>query len=221
MPLPSPLRAVIFDMDGLLIDSERIATQCWIKAALGLNLTFPTELSAAMAGMHTKKIPEFLWSKLGQDYPALKVAKRCHEIYLATTASGVPIKAGVTEILDFLESHHIPTAVATSSTLVSANHHLKQADIYHRFQFIVTSEEVNQAKPAPDIYLLATQKLGIYPANAIALEDSEYGIRSALSAGLWGIMVPDQKQPSEEIRALGHPIVQDLHAAQKLISQML
>lgn len=218
---PSPLRAVVFDMDGLLIDSERIATACWIEAASSFNLAFPLELLDAMVGMHTKKVPAFIWDKLGRDYPALDIAARCHELYMASMACGVPIKEGVLEILDFLESKHIPKAVATSSCIANAEHHLKQINIHHRFAFIVTSEEVIHAKPAPDIYLLAAKKLGVNPADAIALEDSEPGIRAALSAGLWGIMVPDQQQPCDKMKALGHPIVSNLQAAQKLIAALL
>lgn len=218
---PSPLRAVVFDMDGLLLDTERIAIACWEKAASHLGLAFPPELLTAMVGMHTKKIPDFLREQLGPNYPAQEIAIRCNEFYQSTTLHGVPLKEGVMEILDFLEQHNIPKAVATSSRYVNANRHLEHVDIRHRFEFIVTSEDVVHAKPAPDIYLLATKKLGITPAQAIALEDSDLGIQAALSAGLWSIMIPDQKEPSAAIKALGHPIVHNLHAAQALIAGML
>lgn len=217
----SPIRAVVFDMDGLLIDSEQVATNCWIEAANHFNLAFPHILLDAMVGMHTSHIPAFLCSQLGEAYPVYDIAARCHELYLAAITLGVPLKAGVYELLDFLEKNGLPKAVATSSQRTHAEHHLRHADILHRFQFIVTSEEVKHPKPAPDIYLLATQKLGVSPAEAIALEDSAYGIQAALAAGLRGIMVPDKQQPSDQIKALGHPIVNNLAAAQQLIAVML
>lgn len=218
--LPFLPDAVIFDMDGLMIDSERVSVACWSQAAQELALPFPEAFWLRMVGLGDRDCERLLLQTVDAGQVAALFA-RCHDLYEARTQQGLPLRPGILEILQLLHEHGIPRAVATSTRQPRASRKLAAAGLLPFFEVVVTSSDVSHPKPAPDIYLLAAQKLGKDPARCLALEDSPAGIRAAVGAGMTAIQVPDLVHPDEELRALGHRIVDSLLDARQLLVPLL
>ncbi len=218
--LPFLPDAVIFDMDGLMIDSERVSIACWSQAAHELALPFPEGFWLRMVGLGDRDCERLLLQTVNAEQVAALFA-RCHDLYEARTQQGLPLRPGILEILQLLRDHGVPRAVATSTRQPRASRKLAAAGLLPFFEVVVTSSDVSRPKPAPDIYLLAAQKLGKDPARCLALEDSPAGIRAAVGAGMTAIQVPDLVHPDEELRALGHRIVGSLLDARQLLVPLL
>ena len=137
------------------------------------------------------------------------------------SGAGVPHRPGIVELLDWLEARDIPRAVATSTKRPLALRKLRAARLLDRFDAVCTSSDVAQPKPAPDVYLLAAERLGVAPADCLVLEDSPTGVRAALAAGMTPVQVPDMLLPDGEVRALRHRIVGSLGEAQRLLEASL
>jgi len=218
--LPFLPEAVIFDMDGLMIDSERVSLACWSQAAQERALPFTEDFWLGMVGLGDRDCEQ----RLLQHVDATEVAAlfaRCHDLYEARTQQGLPLRPGIVELLQLLQAHDIPRAVATSTRQPRANRKLIAAGLLPYFDHVITSDQVAHPKPAPDIYLLAARTLGKDPARCLALEDSPAGTRAALAAGMTAIQVPDLVHPDEALRALGHRIVDSLHDAHALLLPLL
>ena len=218
--LPFLPEAVIFDMDGLMIDSERVSIACWSQAARELQLPFADDFWLGLVGLGDRDCEQLLLQHVNADQVAALYA-RCHDLYEARTQQGLPLRPGIMELLQLLQAHGIPRAVATSTRQPRANRKLAAAGLLPYFDHVVTSDQVAHPKPAPDIYLLAAHKLGKDPARCLALEDSPAGTRAALAAGMTAIQVPDLVHPDEALRALGHRIVDSLHDAHALLLPLL
>ena len=218
--LPFLPDAVIFDMDGLMIDSERVSVACWSQAAQELALPFPEGFWLRMVGLGDRDCERLLLQTVDAGQVAALFA-RCHDLYEARTQQGLPLRPGILEILQLLHEHDLPRAVATSTRQPRASRKLAAAGLLPFFEVVVTSSDVSHPKPSPDIYLLAAQKLGKDPARCLALEDSPAGIRAAVGAGMTAIQVPDLVHPDEELRALGHRIVDSLLDARQLLVPLL
>lgn len=212
-------RGVIFDMDGLLIDSERAALTCWREAATAQSLEVDDTLWLSMVGLHEAGCAKLLDDLLGAAQ-AERLTLACKHRYDALLEQGLPLKSGVHGLLQNLSDLDVPLAVATSTRGERAQIKLARSGIDHFFRHVVTSSDVTHAKPAPDLYLLAAQRLGIPPDECIALEDSEFGVRAAAAAGLRVIQVPDLVPASELSRSLA-TVVSDLEAARPLIESWL
>lgn len=212
-----PIEAVLFDMDGLLLDTEAVYTRALLEAAEANGVEMPLEFCHSMIGVPGKECEILIQTFFG---PALSI-DRFRESFRSSVAreleAGLEVKAGVAEILDFLESRGLPTAVATSTGRTTADRHLQQAGLLERFKAIVTRDDVERGKPSPDIYLEAARRLGVPPDRCIALEDSHNGLRAAHAAGTMAIMVPDILQPSEEARRQCVAVARDLHEALALL----
>lgn len=214
--LPFLPDAVIFDMDGLMIDSERVSVACWAQAAHELALPLADDFWLRFVGLGDRDCERLLLEHIdaGQ-VPALFA--RCHDLYEARTQEGLPLRPGILDLLQLLHDHGIARAVATSTRQPRASRKLAAAGLLPFFEVVVTSSDVAHPKPAPDIYLLAAQKLGKDPARCLALEDSPAGIRAAVGAGMTAIQVPDLVHPDDDLRALGHRIVDSLADAHTLL----
>ena len=212
-------RAVIFDMDGLLIDSERVILECWRGVAADLALPLDDELWLSMVGMHDAACVEMLARLLGPG-KAERLSLDCKNRYDLLVEQGLPLKQGAVELLQELSARGVPLAIATSTRRERALIKLARCGIDHYFGAIATSSDVAHPKPAADIYLLAASRLGVLPENCIALEDSEMGVRAAATAGMAVIQVPDLVPASELTRSLARVVV-SLHEARPLLQSHL
>ncbi|GAB3047837.1 HAD-IA family hydrolase [Stenotrophomonas tumulicola] len=215
--LPYRPDAVIFDMDGLMIDSERVSIGCWNQAALELQVPLPEGFFLHMVGLGERDCRVLLQRHVDGAGRIDALFARCHQLYEERTQAGLPLRPGIIELLDLLQANGMPRAVATSTRQPRANRKLAASGLLPYFDAVVTSSDVQHPKPAPDIYLLAAQRLEQHPARCLALEDSPAGTRAALAAGMTVIQVPDLVHPDTAQRALGHRIVDSLHDARALL----
>ena len=219
--LPFLPDAVIFDMDGLMIDSERVSIACWSEAAAELGPPLDETFFVRMVGLGDRDSQALLRGQGVSDAVIAAMAARCHDLYETRTQTGLPLRPGIVELLELLKTHGIPRAVATTTRQPRANRKLAAAGLLPYFDAVITSSDVAHPKPAPDIYLLAAQRLGKDPERCLALEDSPAGTRAAVAAGMTVIQVPDLVHPDEELRALGHRIVGSLVDAHALLVPLL
>lgn len=204
-------RAVIFDMDGLLLDSERVALRFFEQAATELGAPWSAEVGLSMVGLNSRDSNGLILKAFGDDFPIDALRERFGELYEAAIAAGdIPLKPYVRELLDHLEAARIPCAVATSTRRTRAEAKLARVHLLPRFQALACGDEVSRGKPAPDIYELAARRIGVEPRDCLALEDSNAGIRAAVSASMAAVMVPDLLRPDADIRRYGVPVVESL-----------
>ena len=217
MTLPRPPAAVIFDMDGLLFDSERLYGQAILTAAAEVGCPMSHDIFLQLIGRSREVNHAFLLQHYGPDYPlqALIAAWGWHFRELA--AAGLPLKPGAIELLDLLDDLSLPRAIATSSTHATVQANLLVHSLTDRFHGVVAHGEYASGKPAPDPFLKAAERLGVAPALCLALEDSHNGVRSASAAGMMAVMVPDLIPPTDEIQGLCALVVDDLHAVRLLL----
>jgi HAD superfamily hydrolase (TIGR01509 family) len=219
MVFPRPIEAVVFDMDGLLIDSEGLVRAALIQAAANLGFEMPIALCASMIGLPDADGVRKIIEHFGPDFPLDRYrAEERRQIDLLL-AEGIALKAGVLEILDHLDRRSIPRAVATSSSRRSAREHLTHNGVHGRFTAIVAREDVERHKPNPDPFLKAAALLGVAPEHCLALEDSHNGVRAAHAAGMMTVMVPDLLEPTDEMHAKCVAIAESLHHVIALIDQ--
>ncbi len=219
-PLPFRPEAVIFDMDGLMLDSERAIIGSLVRAAAELSHDLPYALWLRMIG-HSEAFCRELLREHMEDGAVQALLDRAHALYEVIVDAGVPHRPGIIELLDYLQARGIPRAVATSTKRPLALRKLRAAGLLDRFDAVCTSSDVAQPKPAPDVYLLAASRLGVEPARCLVLEDSPTGVRAALAAGMTPVQVPDLLPPDDEVRALRHRIVASLREAQRLLEAQL
>lgn len=215
--------AVVFDMDGVLFDTERIGVQCWTEAAEPTGLQNAREIARMCIGRTIPGTKEVFMEEAAKQGVALdfeKLHEDCARLILEKEErDGLPVKPGVHEILEYLYERKIPVALATSSKKDIVLSHLEKTGITKYFRKIVTGDMVSHGKPAPDIYIKACEELEAAPENVIAIEDSFNGIRSASAAGLHPIMVPDLLQPTEEILLLAETKCDSLLEVRKLLQE--
>ena len=219
-PLEFRPAAVFFDMDGLLLDSESALLDCWREAARALDLRVDDGVWLSMIGLSDAVCDELLAHRVGPD-DARALRGRCHALYDARVAQGIPVKPGAFELLAVLQAHGVPRAVVTSTWRERARQKLETAGLLPHFGDVIGGRCAARPKPAPDPYLLAAQRLEVPPSLCVVLEDSGAGVRAALAAGMHAIQVPDLARPDAEVRMLGHRIVATLAHAHALIETAL
>ena len=216
------VQAVIFDMDGLMLDSQRIATEVWKKAVAAFGYYMTDEMRLSLIGRTISDTNDILRSAFGSDFPINEIRRLATEEFSDLTRdSGIPVKRGLRELLDFLDQKQLQTAVATSTSRYYCLRSLQRSDLAHRFKVIVCGDEVLQGKPAPDIFLRASELLNVVPEHCVVLEDSYAGVRAAHHAKMIPIMVPDLKEADDEMRALAHAVVSDLITAKDVIIRLM
>ena len=212
LPLRRRPAAVIFDMDGLLLDTEPLAARAWNQAAAALGVEFDAALALALIGRNFADCAAMVRARYGASYPVDALLERWHATYDAIVAQdGVSVKPGAIELIDWLERNAITSAVATSTRRERARAKLVDAGLLSRFRDIVGGDEVARGKPAPDIYVEAARRLGVRADECVALEDSVPGVRAALAARMTAIMVPDLHGPPVDLIALDLLVLPSLH----------
>lgn len=218
MVFPREIQAVVFDMDGLLIDSEGLVREGAKLAARRFGRDLPDEVSARMIGLPGKDCEAMLAEHFGPGFPLERYLEAERREIAAMFAEGVALKAGVTELLDHLDAAGLPRAVATSSSRASATHHLGSHGLLGRFSTVIAREDVARHKPHPDPFLAAAAAMGVDAAACLALEDSHNGVRAAHAAGMMTVMVPDLLHPTEEMDQLCVHIAESLHEVLRLLA---
>ena len=215
-PLSFTPAAILFDMDGLMIDSERAGLDCWCQASAEFGLDFDEAFLHRMVGLHERLCRELV-ERTYPDRDLAAMFHRTNELYVASIDAGLPLKPGIVPLLQWVEEIGMPKAVATSTRRQTAELNLERTGLRRYFEVVVTGSDIEHPKPAPDVYLKTAAQLGIAPHQCLVLEDSEPGVRAALAAGMTPLQIPDMKQPSPEFLALGHRVLDSLAAAHALL----
>ncbi len=217
MVFPRPIRAVVFDMDGLLIDSEGLVREGVIRAARGMGHEMPLSLCGRMIGLPLAECLAMIQDHFGPGFDMDRFLIEERREIEALFAEGVALKAGVIELLDHLDELGLPRAVATSSSRDAVDAHLGGHGLLARFDAVIAREDVRRHKPNPDPYLAAALALGVDAESCLALEDSHNGVRAAHAAGMMTIMVPDLLDPTEEMAEKTIHIAESLHEVHRLL----
>ena len=205
------IKGVLFDMDGVILDTEKLYIRFWLEAAqlLGYPMTF--EMSLGMRSLSSEAGERKLKSYLGEDADYFAVReKRIQIMDKYIEEHGVELKAGIHELLAFLKEQGIKTSISTSSPLDRTKKYLTQVGLIDEFDAIVSGHMVEHGKPEPDIYLFAASNLGLKPEECLVLEDSPTGVLAAYRAGCVPVIVPDQDQPDEETKGRVYAVVENL-----------
>lgn len=213
------VKAVIFDMDGVLIDTEKHYNAAWCEAAQRAGFDFTREHALMLRSLDQKLADKLMKETFGErfDYYAIREVRRALVAERLETY-GLEKKPGIDEILDFLHENGIKSAVATATPIELTYRHLEKTGVKDRFDKIVSAKQVPNGKPAPDVYLYACEQIGERPQDCIAVEDSPNGIRSAYAAGCKPVMVPDLTQPDEELTPMLYGVAKTLADLQEIIS---
>lgn len=217
----SSVKAVIFDMDGLLLDTEKLLIRFWIQAANEAGFPMTLEHALSIRSLHRSFAIPYLQGLFGEEFDYAKIRSRRMELmneYLSN--SPLELKSGAKELLAFLNEQGIPAAVATATDHERTRDYLTRAGIFDSFKEIVCATMVERGKPEPDIYIYAAKQLGLPPEECIALEDSPNGVKSAAAAGCKTIMIPDLTEPDEELRSLTFAVEKSLDGVIDIILEM-
>ena len=213
MSLPRRPKAVVFDLDGTLIDSEALVREAHFAACAQLGVTMSDAQFLALVGLHREANDVMLKSYYGEDFPL--------DTFIAHTRAHVgervaPLKPGAGELMDALDELALPFALATSSRRPWVERHFTAHGLTERFRAIVTRQDCEEGKPHPEPYLKASALLGQAPMDVLALEDSHAGVRSAHAAGCMTVMTPDLLAANDEMHAKAL-VVTSLHDVKALL----
>lgn len=197
------IQAIIFDMDGVLIDSERIVTDCWRAVSEEMKIPNIDEAIYGCIGLNRNDTQAFFYNIYGKQFSYDTFAVRVSDMFKdQIQREGLPLKEGVREILSFLKQNNYKIGLASSSRYQSVCGHMERLGLMDYFEIIIGGDMVEHSKPLPDIYLKACEAIGVKPENSMAIEDSPNGIRAAVAANMKAVMVPDMIASTPEIQAM-------------------
>ena len=204
--------AVVFDMDGVIFDSERAVMNCWLELAQKYNIKDIEKPYFACVGTTMTRTREIMLETYGEDFPYDEYARKSSLMYHEKYDGGkLPMKPGVMELLSYLKEKGKKIALASSTRRETVTNQLRWAGIIDYFDVIICGDMVARSKPAPDIFLKACQELGVSPENTYAIEDSYNGIRAAHAGQLRPIMVPDLLEANDEMRGMAECVCDNLN----------
>ena len=205
------MKAVVFDMDGVLFDTERLCMEAWMAVAENWGLPEMEEVVPQCIGLNANDSRQVVIGAYGEDFDYPLFRKETAAWFADyVDRNGLPVKPGVREILEWLKESRYIVGLASSTKEASVRSHLEMTGLSDYFSVLTTGDMVEHSKPRPDIYLLACERLGVEPGQAYAIEDSPNGIRAAHAAGLCPVMVPDMVEPDGEILRLCRIVLRDL-----------
>lgn len=217
-----PVRGVVFDMDGLIFDSERIVQRAWYETGKRTGYPDLGDHIFRTIGFNRARRKVYFKGVYGEDFPHEEIAELARACFVEITErEGMPVKKGAAELLEFLHGRGIRIGLATSSSEDHAKNALVEADLFHFFDGCVYGNMIVNSKPDPEIYLKACEAIGVKPAEALALEDAPSGIEAAQAAGMRPVMVPDLVEPDEETRSRAWRIEKDLTAVKDFLENMI
>lgn len=206
------LKLVIFDMDGLMFDTETVSFLSFTKAIKSYGFDLDEATFRKTIAANIKRVEQIYVEKFGNAFPFEEMLQKKFT-YAADhiQENGVPIKAGLYELLDFLHAHGVKKAVATSSNRTVALNLLAMAKISDKFEYVLCGDEIERSKPHPDIFLRVAEKLCCHPDQCLVLEDAAMGVLAAHRAGMKAIMVPDLVTPDEDTLNIVFKVMDSLH----------
>ena len=215
------MKAVVFDMDGLMFDTERVFALAWDYVGVEMGLGKAGYMGLKTLGLNVEKTQQMWREEFGDKYDEGTMRRLTKEFLTKYYSENkVPVKKGLYILLDYLKSEGYKLAVASSSSKSEVVDHMKEAEVFGYFDAIVCGDMIAKSKPEPDIYLKACELLQVKPEESYALEDSRNGLLSAYRAGCKPIMVPDLWQPDEEIESILFGKCNDLEEVKKFLERL-
>lgn len=197
------LKGVVFDVDGVLFDTERLVQRVWLKVSAEMGWPQVGQRYLEFVGQNRTDILQALLERFGPEFPRAEFMETCSRTAQAwMNRDGVPVKPGVREILAFLQARRVPAALATSTRLDRTLLRMEMTGLTPYFQSMTTGDQVLHSKPDPEIYQIACRRLGTSPDHTLAVEDSRNGILSASAAGMPVVMIPDMIPPDPDLERL-------------------
>lgn len=205
------IEAVLFDMDGLMFDTERMYQKAWLQAGRQMGAPMEPEIVDRLRGRNREGCARVCREVFGEEFDFDAMRTACRALMARwIEEDGLPVKPGLYELLAELERRGIPAVLATSTTRDSAWSHLQRAKVDRYFLGAVCGDEVSHSKPDPEVFLKAAALAGKDPARCMVLEDSPAGVRAGAAAGCFTVMVPDLTAPDEELKKLADEILPGL-----------
>jgi HAD superfamily hydrolase (TIGR01509 family) len=212
--------AVIFDLDGTLLDTEPLYRDAFHAAAQIFDRTLDHGRYAQLIGMATPDRMAQLAEAFGEDFPLDDFLAEYYRQKQRRLSGGIPLKPGAMTLLAHLDQRRIPAAVATASSYTTAARHLRQAGLTERFRTVVTRDHVSRRKPHPDLFLQTARCLAADPAACLVLEDSAHGIEAAHAAGMAAVLIPDLAPVPDHVRHRSFAVLPDLHRVRLLLAEI-
>ena len=214
---PYPVDGLVFDMDGILLDTEPLYRAAFTEAAAALGFAVGEDFYSSLLGLSTRERGALVQAHFGGDFPLEPFLAHYYERKRAAVRRGIPLKRGATELLHCLRERALPLALATSATENTTYANLRRCGLLELFDAVVTRDDVEHGKPHPEPFLKAARKLGVPPARCLGVEDSHHGIEALHGAGMMAVMVPDLLLPTEAIRRKCVTIAESLHELRELL----
>lgn len=216
------VKGVIFDMDGVLIDTERISFNSYKEVFKEYDYEMSEEFYLKLIGHNVKSIKEIMLDNYGENFPFDEIYEKKVKLSVDTIErDGVIVKKGVHELVDYLKDNNYKIAVATSTRKQRAHYLLKEIGIFDKIDYVICGDQVTNSKPDPEIFLKASWGINIESENCIVIEDSEAGITAAHNAKIRSINVPDMIMPNDNIKKLSYKICDNLIKVKELFESQI